>query len=240
VFLAVRAAISLAVLQAANDTGETGFFVVLIVIAVILIAIFLGSKKKRLAEQAEFRQRLAEIQRERSPYQPQSIQLGNVIKPEVVALLQNTPADVGKGSEFDSSAVLQSAITLHNALASWMSMLRLGLKKAGTSEGDVTLQMTSLYSEIEQASKQYFPPIVSLVIASTLRGYVQYLTTEEGGLNCITAELAVTVISSLSTLEDQLLALLRDAGWNGEQITAQCNELSKKINTLLPKGVLPL
>lgn len=168
---------------------------------------------------------------------------GNVIKPEVISVLKSTPASTEDQKKFDGSAVFQAGVEIHEALTAWMPILRFGLSKTGTSEGDANFQMGALYNAIEQASRSYFPPVVSIAIASFLRSYVQYLTTEEGDLNCITAELAVKIICSLSTLEDGLFALLRDAGWNNEQIAAQSGELSAKIGSLAgtaKAGIVPL
>jgi hypothetical protein len=172
-----------------------------------------------------------------------AVDSGNVIKPEVIAVLKGTPASAEDQNKFDSNAILQAAIEIHDALTAWMPLLRFGLSRAGTSEGDANFQMGALYTTIEQASRSYFPPIVSIAIASTLRSYVQYLTTEEGNLNCITAELAVKIICSLSTLEDGLFALVREAGWNNEQIQAQSGELSAKIGSFAgtaKAGIVPL
>jgi hypothetical protein len=231
----------------ASGTGEGEFYFGLIVIAVVFTVLYVRAREKRSKEAEQYRQfkqLVAESERAQSQqHLPQSAQFGSVIKPEVVALLERTPAKTGEHSEFDTNTVLQSAHAIHEALTSWMSMLRLGLTKAGTSEEEGTSQTTALYSRIEHLSKGYFPPIISLAIASTLRSYVQYLTTEEGGLNSITPELSVQIISSLYTLEDGLFALVRDAGWNKVHITTQCSELSEKITTVASTakpGIAPL
>jgi len=231
---------ALILLQTATNTGEAEFFTGLIVIAVLTF-IFLGTKKKRSPQESELLQRLVEIERAQSLSQ-ESAQLGNMIKPQVVASLQSTPASISDNQKFESSAVIQAAIELHEALGIWMPMLKLGLSKAGTAGEEATLQMGALYSSIEQASQTYIPPVVSRAIASTLRGYVEYLTTEEGDLNCITVELAVKIVCSLSALEDGLFALLREAGLDDSQIATQCRELSAKINALAStaKGALLL
>jgi hypothetical protein len=127
----------------------------------------------------------------------EDFKLLNPIKPEVVALLENTSTRTSSQDKLDSNEVLQSALAIHEALGSWMQMLFAALEKGGTNKEEATLQMAAMFGKMEQASNGYFPAITSLVMASTLRSYVQYLTTDEGDLNCITPELALVIIRPL-------------------------------------------
>jgi L-fucose mutarotase/ribose pyranase (RbsD/FucU family) len=65
--------------------------------------------------------------------------------------------------------------------------------------------------------------------AFILTSYIQHLTTEEGDLNAISAELAVAVIVPLMSLRDQLDSVLQEEGWKKEDIAPQVSELSKEM-----------
>ena len=143
-----------------------------------------------------------------------------------------------KPTTMDSSEILQSARELHEALQSWMRMLFTSLEQRGTSQEDAALQMAGLLGKMEGASKQWPPPIAALAMTSVLTSYIQYLTTEEGGLNGITADLAIEILGPLMRLGDGLDALLKEEGWRKEQIAVQVSTLSENV-IAITRGAVP-
>src|SRR5579862_4167676 len=116
---------TLAAIIVAKGNGEGEFFAGLLVIAAVITFVILGMRKKRSVEEEPLRKALAEIERRRSHQQLSgSVQLGNVIKPGVVALLESTPATTEDRDKFEGNTVLQAALEIHEALTAWMSMLR--------------------------------------------------------------------------------------------------------------------
>ena len=162
----------------------------------------------------------------------------NLVRKELRIPQGHKVAQTESRKKFASNEVLQSALAIHEALGSWMRMLFAALEEVGTSEEEATLQMSALFVKMEEVSKGYAPAIISLTMTSILTGYIQYLTTEEGDLNGITAELAVAVITPLMSLGDGLDAVLQEEGWKKENIAGQVSVLSKEI-TRIANGTTP-
>ncbi len=146
-------------------------------------------------------------------------------------------------SNFNGSEVLQSAHAIHESLAAWMQLLLAELEEKEMSQEEATIQMSALFVKIEKSAEGYAPAIKSLAMTCILTNYIQYLTTEEGNLSGISAQLAVAAVVPLMSLRDQLDSMLLEEGWKKEDVAAQVPRLSKEIiiatNGTKP-GIAPL
>jgi hypothetical protein len=153
------------------------------------------------------------------------------------------PQSSEKLTAADGNDVLQAARQIHDGLTRWSRMLFAQFEQRGIAQQEAGLQMSALFGKLEGVAKQIPPAIASATMLSLLTQYLQYLTTEEGGLNNITAELATGILVPLMRLQDRLDSVLCEEGWAREQIASQVSALSEKIMGVTkasPPGIAPL
>jgi hypothetical protein len=123
-----------------------------------------------------------------------------------------------------NDAILKSANSIHDALTSWIRVLLAVLEENGTKQEEASGQMSVLVGAMENVSKNFPPPIVSLATIFLLKRSLEGLTTAD--------ELAQRTTKALAPLEDALVAALKDEGWRREDVTARMSALSLELNEL--------